>query len=36
MSRMYTPNTEMYRIMFPYEVILFTKRVHTVELTVNF
>jgi len=36
MSRMYTPNTEMYRIILRYEVILFSKRIHTVEFTVNF
>jgi len=34
-SRMCTPNTEMYRIILLYEVILFTKRIHTVEFTVN-
>jgi len=36
MSGMYTPNTEMYRIILRYEVILFSKMIHTVEFTVNF
>jgi hypothetical protein len=35
MSRMYTANTDMYTIMLRYEVILFSKRVQTVEFTVN-
>lgn len=35
MSRMYTTNTEMYTIMLRYEVILFSKRVQTVEFAVN-
>jgi hypothetical protein len=34
-SDVYTTNTKMYTIMLRYEVILFSKRVQTVEFAVN-
>ena len=36
LSRIYTPNTEIYKIMLRHEVILLSKRIHIVEFTVIF